>query len=766
MIEIGTIRDDDPMGRMAVTEQVAGLVEDMEARVEQERMVRQQQESTLHTRLWGFYSDERDRQRHNRHQMALDEDYFDSLQWTEEEQRDLIERGQAPTVYNLIKPTVLWMFGTEVRTRMDHKVAPREQGDEKSAEVKTKFIKYLDDVNREKFYRSAAFRESVVAGLGWLECAASNDPRKERVVTGSESWKNVLRDSLSRKPDMEDARYLFRQKMIDLDVAQWMFPNKKNELAQAASKAEGTADDWYLGERVVKDDWPGAREISKYAAIDQFSQFRTNRKRVLVVEAWYRVPVEAEVVVGGPMHGSLYNPDDIWMAFNKQFMGLKTQKQFTMQMRHAFFTEQGLLLDEVSQYRHNDFPLTPVWGYRRGRDGEPYGVVRELRSPQDDLNKRMSKAIWRVSANQIIMENGAVEDIDEARREASMPDGVIVTKSGKRFDIREQQNLSSGDIQLVQIDMNMIERMGPVNGDNLGSDTQAQSGRAIRARQEQGSLMSQLLFDNLRLALQIHGEKKLSVAEQYITEEKVVRITEEKGKFQWTALNQPQQNPDGTTTYLNDMLATKGDFIIDEQDFRATVRESMLESLTQIMGGLPPELAALLVPAMLELQDLPDKENLLAKIKAKLGIEDEDDPAAARIRDMEAEFNQRYEALQAEREAEVKRLKDELQAQDDRNEALERQLTTAQTRAAKADINLTATRAASNLKDIQRSAEAAADTRALDLQEHQAMRDDARFIREGQQATQASDSDLKQTLAAIGEAIKNIDSRLKAMEGT
>ena len=768
MIEIGHVRDDDPASRAVVTEQAYALVEDLHAQMDAELEAKKRADDTLHRKLWGFYDDERQRQRHNRHQMAMDEDYFDSLQWTDEEIDELVRRGQSPTVYNLIKPTALWMIGTEVRTRMDHKVAPREQGDEKTAEVKTKFLKYLDDVNREKWHRSRAFREQIIAGLGWLECQASDDPTKERVVTGSESWKNVIRDSLSVKPDLEDARYLFRQRVIDLDVACQMFPDQKQDLEEAANKGSDITDDWYLGQRVVTDDWPSMREVGKYQAIDRYSQFRTNRKRVLIVEAWYRVPVNTEVVVGGSMHGAPYNENDPWMAFNKRAGMIQTRPQFTMQMRHAFFTEKGMLLDEQLPYRHNSFPLTPCWGYRRGRDGEPYGVVRELRSPQDDLNKRMSKAIWRTSANQVIAEKGAVPDVDAARDEVARPDGYIETLPGKKFEIREQQGLASGDIELVQIDMNMIERMGPVNGDNLGADTQAQSGKAIRFRQEQGSLMSQMLFDNLRLAVQIHGEKKLSLAEQYVTEEKVIRITEEKGKFDWVPVNQPQENPDGSITYLNDMIASKGDFILDEQDFRATVREAMADQLTQLMGGLPPDLAAILLPAMLELQDIPDKENLLSKIKAKLGMEDEDDPAAARIKDMQAQFEQEMAAREEEFQKERDALKSKLDVQDNRIETLEGQLLQAKKQSVVSQIKTAETTAVAHIKEQQRAVKDAAQEQDFALRQHSANLETARFEREGQAAHAEEGSQIDMLIKAlpeIGKAIKELNNRINQMEG-
>ena len=72
MIQIGNhVRDDDPMARLVIGEQVHELVDGLNAQAEAEALARQQQEDTLHRRLWGFYEDERDRQRHNRFQMAL-----------------------------------------------------------------------------------------------------------------------------------------------------------------------------------------------------------------------------------------------------------------------------------------------------------------------------------------------------------------------------------------------------------------------------------------------------------------------------------------------------------------------------------------------------------------------------------------------------------------------------------------------------------------------------------------------------------------------
>ena len=116
----------------------------------------------LHGRLMDWYMQERDKQGPNRYEMAIDEDFYDGLQWSDEEVAALMERGQAPLVYNQIKPTINWMLGTERRTRIDGKVLPREEDDEEAAEVKSKLLKYLSDVNRTPFSRSEQFKNQIV----------------------------------------------------------------------------------------------------------------------------------------------------------------------------------------------------------------------------------------------------------------------------------------------------------------------------------------------------------------------------------------------------------------------------------------------------------------------------------------------------------------------------------------------------------------------------------------------------------------------------
>jgi hypothetical protein len=76
----------------------------------------------------------------NRREQAVDADYYDGIQRSIDELRELEDRGQPPITLNFISQQVLWLLGTERRTRVEAKVSPRSKEDESGAQVKTKVL--------------------------------------------------------------------------------------------------------------------------------------------------------------------------------------------------------------------------------------------------------------------------------------------------------------------------------------------------------------------------------------------------------------------------------------------------------------------------------------------------------------------------------------------------------------------------------------------------------------------------------------------------
>jgi hypothetical protein len=571
---------------------------------------------------WYYY--ERDRQAANRLEMAMDHDVYDGIQWSEEDKAILESRNQMALVYNETAPTIDWIVGTQRRAPVDWRVMPRTEDDVQAAEVKTKALKYVSDVNKITFHRSRAFADAAKGGLGWLDDGVRDDPTKEIIYSRYEDWRCVLHDSSALDLMGEDARYIFRWRWVDEDVALMMFPDRadviRSEVEQFAYHVDPMDEevDWQPG----GDLEPQKRSGGMYPLSSSSMVVDAKRRRVRLIECQWRKPVPAKFVGSGPLRGTFFDPRDKALVQALTQHGGTIIDKIAMRVHVAVFTESAMLARGPSMYRHNQFSLTPVVCFRNGRTRQPYGFVRRIRDVQLDLNKRASKAQFMLNTNQIIGDEGAVDDWDEASEEAQNPQGKIVVKPGKRFDIRRDTDAATGQLQLMAMAARQIQKSGGVTDENLGRQTNATSGEAIKARQMQGAVVTTEIFDNLRLSIQTQGQKLLSLCEQFLTEERVIRLTGAQGRIEWVKINRPEMQPDGTVRYLDDITASVADFVVAEADYAGTLRQVMFESMNSLAQRLPPEIALRFLRIAFEYSDLPNKQEIVYELRNITGETD------------------------------------------------------------------------------------------------------------------------------------------------
>lgn len=582
----------------------------------------------------------------NRKEQAIDEAFRDGEQWSDEDREVLSERGQAPIVFNMLLPMVTWLSGTERKTRVDSRVLPRGEEDTDAAEVKTKLLKYLSDVNKEPYARSEAFIDAATVGVGWLEDGLRDDDTGEPLYVAHESWRNVWWDPLCRDKDIAaKARYLFRSRWVDLDYALAMFPDREQQLRSAAEQLSAY-------QVVEYDDLESldAQEAEWYGFEPGFDQSNVEfrRPRVRLIEAWYREPARVGVLRAvtpqgkkAPYNGTIYNPQDpvqSWAVESGQCTLVQLPR---LTVRHAIFVPGTLLHEGPSPYWHNLFPFTPIFCFRRGKDCMPFGVIRGARPIQEDLNKRRSKALHVLSNNRILMEQGAVDDIEELRDEADRPDGVIVYRPGKELKLDQDKQLAAQHVQLMAEDKAYIQEAVGITSENLGRETNATSGKAIIARQQQGHTIAGALFDSLRYALQTSGERKLALIEQFYDMEKTVRLVGERGKTVFEQINQP-----GVGNIITD---TQADFVVDEEDFSATVRQAMFETMMEMVGKLPPDIGIRLLDLVVEFSDVPGRDEIVRRIREITGMQDPN----AKPSEEELAMLQQQQQLEAAKQARV-----------------------------------------------------------------------------------------------------------------
>lgn len=595
-----------------------------------------------HRMLMSYYKQELDRQGVNRFEQAMDAAYYDNKQWTEEEKAELRSRGQAATVYNIIRTAIDWIIGSEKRGRTDFNILPRGKDDAKPAEAKTKFMKYLSDVNRTPFHRSRAFEDVAKVGIGWLEEGAQNDEDGEPIYARYESWRNMLWDSASTELDLSDARWVSRSKWVDEDIAKTLFPGRDHVIEAAVTEATlyGGGFDLADGDQAMDSIEYDRNNSTLNGEISTHS-----RRRVRLIEMWYRVPEKVKRLRGGAFSGEILDENDPRHAEAIEAGAVMIEKPM-MRMRVAIMTTHGLLADGPSPYRHNRFKFVPIWGYRDDETNLPYSLIRGLRPIQDGVNKAKSKAQHILSTNKVLMEEDILPEgvtLDDFADEAAKPNAILIVRTGKLGSIKMDvdRELAAPYVQMMHDDIAFAQTSSGVTDELLGRETNATSGVAVKARQEQGSLATSKLFDNLRFAEQLRGELELSLIEQYVTEQKQFRITNQRGTPEFVDLN------DGLPE--NDITRSKADFVISEADWRATMRQAAVDQLVDVLSKMPPEVGMSVLDLLIENMDLPNRDEIVKRVRSKTGMKDPDqtEPTPEEI------AQQEQQALETQKQTEL-----------------------------------------------------------------------------------------------------------------
>jgi hypothetical protein len=612
-------------------------------------------------------------------EIALDHDYYDHKQWSEEEKAELAARGQAALVYNKVAMTVDWLTGTERRTRIDFDVKPKTREAADIAKVKLKLLKYQSDTNMIGWNRSRAFKDACIGGIGWTECSIRGDDAQELVLHRHVNWRQMRWDQHSRELDLDDCRFLHRKKWIDLDFAVAMCPGREEQIRRAARSHLFGDEEWNQenldlpqvfrrydsrGSEIVQRRWNGAVPITG----------NLNRLRVPMTETWFRQPKRIKKIYGLDLPGVPYdeNNADMVAAVKNRYASLSDA--VSQEMRMHLWVPGASLWRGPSPFRHGGFPFTPVWGKRADSDGAPYGVIRGIRDAQDDFNKRLSKATWLLAANQLHYERGAIDQDRKAetQRNLAKPNGMIEYEPGA---LSQSKTRVDRNIELVDAQVSLLEVSGAhihdgsgVNREMLGRDTNATSGRAIHAKQDEGSVTTAELFDNQRLAVQLDGKKLLSLNSQFMTLPRQIQIAGKDATkaAEWLELNSPVLGGDNTWTVQNDITKDDAYFVVDQVDYRASVRAAQAEQFGEMLQTLPPEAQMALLDIFVDMTDIPNREEVVKRLRGMSGVGGDDeleDPAAAAQRQAQqaAQDEERQLAL---RERMAKAGLDEAKAQE------------------------------------------------------------------------------------------------------
>ena len=172
-----------------------------------------------------------------------DKEYRLGRQWTNEQIDTLKARGQAPIVVNRIHPAVETAKAMLTANRPSFRCAPREDSDNKVANVMSALLSYVYDVSSGRAVIRQAVDDYYVAGVGYIQVYQDSvaDNGKGEVKIKDIDPLDVYVDPNARDRYFDDAENVIVSRLFTREQAEAMYP----QYAKTIKNAGGNYDDKY-----------------------------------------------------------------------------------------------------------------------------------------------------------------------------------------------------------------------------------------------------------------------------------------------------------------------------------------------------------------------------------------------------------------------------------------------------------------------------------------------------------------------------------------
>lgn len=525
-------------------------------------------------------------------------DYFDDKQLSDAEKKALEKRGQPAVVFNEIKPKIKTLLGLEKQTRKDPKAFPRNPDDEDAARAATDAIRFVCDDSNWDEQRSQAAKNLAIEGTGALFVGVKRtrqgfDPEIRKLA-----WDRFYYDPYSSDDDFGDAQFKGIVVWTDLDEARRDYPD---------------------AEDVLTATWQSANDGDTYDDKPKYALWADKkRRRIRLCEHYWR-------------------EGDVWM--------------------YCVFTGLGFVVEPMpSPYLDSDgVPECPIKAISLyvDRDNNRYGEVQSMLSPQDEINKRRSKALHISNTRQVRVSQAVAASADKVRKELTRPDGVFIGEQGD-VEILGAADMLMGNLNLMQDAREHIHRTG-ANSAMAGKDTGGQSGKAIALQQMGGMTEAADYLDCIRrLSLEVYRSVWARIR-QFWTAERWVRVTDDENNVRFVGLNRPvtalqaaarqmgvnkenmaemAQSPEGqqaiqrlqilandprsqmVVAVENNVTELDVDILVDEGIDTPTVQAEQFDVVARMLPGAPPNIQPILWEALFANSAFREKEKVLEALRA------------------------------------------------------------------------------------------------------------------------------------------------------
>lgn len=583
-----------------------------------------EKEHAIASEQWERYSRARDNGHEDYVELAqICDAFYRGDQWDEEDRAALEEKGKPVLTINEILPKVNAILGEQITRRADIRAKAQHGADAEDAHIVTMCIKHITELNDYDWVERSVFEDGIIMdGRGWFDIRMDWSQNLEgdvRIV--SEDPLDVLIDPDAKEYDPETWNEVFKTKWQSLDDIEVTWGKGPRERLQMAVDSGH-----YFGEDSVEL----AREDNTFGG-DSSSVRRDSMpydtgdiRRARVIERQHKKIARVDYFVD-PKLGDQKEVPTAWSdtkakRFAKKY-GLDIISRLQKRVRWTVTCDNVVLHDDWSPYA--GFTLVPYFCYFRR--GNPFGAIRNLLSPQEQLNKADSQELhiinqtansgWTVQEGSLA--NGMSPNDLESR---GSEEGLVISyhKGFERPEKIKPNTIPTGLDRIAQKSAASLKSISGINDALLGTEGRDVSGVAIDRKLTRGTSMMLGPMDNLAKTRHLVAKKILELLQTFYNNQRVIHIANEDDPSvgpQSIEINVPDQEREDSI--LNDITLGKYGIVISTAPARDSFDEVQFAEMMSMRNSgvtIPDD-------AVISRSHLHKKEELAKRVRIRNGEE-------------------------------------------------------------------------------------------------------------------------------------------------
>ena len=535
------------------------------------------------------------------------DNYVAGKQWDPIVEMSLKSQGKPVLTINKTLATLAAIMGEQLENRADISFRPLKDGEQETADALTKLYIQIANDNKLDWIESEVAADGFITSRGFYDVRVEfSDSMEGEIKINKINPRNVVIDPDAEEYDPDTWK--------EVSITKWLTPDDIEILygKNDADILRLRQPDGLIAEYDNVDKHHGS-----FGGDTRTSISGTEIRKVRVIERQYKKLSNAWHFVD-PETGDLSKVPDTWTDARRnevaEAAGMSLIRKIVERIRWTVTADNVVLFDEWSPYQY--FTVIPFFPFFR--NGTTIGIVENIISPQDQLNKTSSQElhIINTTANSgYKVKTGSLQnmDIDDLSSKGSQTGVVFELNDINDLEKLNPNQVPTGLDRVAFKADQFIKEISGVSDSSRGFDRADVAAKAIEAKQAAGSVNLAKPMDNLGRSKHMLVIRILNLMQVFYTEHRVVKVLGTDLVPITSELEVNKPTVDGEV--LNDLTVGKYDVVITTAPARNTFEETQFKEaleLRQLGIAIPDDI-------LVEASHLARKAEIAARLKETSG---------------------------------------------------------------------------------------------------------------------------------------------------